>query len=55
MTRSTLRKALDALEREGAIWRHVGKGTFVAADQPMVRTLGRRAGRARPAADARSA
>ncbi len=31
MTRSTLRKALDALERDGAIWRHVGKGTFVAA------------------------
>ena len=30
MSRSTLRKALDALEREGAIWRHVGKGTFVA-------------------------
>lgn len=30
MTRTTLRKALDALEREGAIWRHVGKGTFVA-------------------------
>lgn len=28
--RITLRKALDALEREGAIWRHVGKGTFVA-------------------------
>ena len=34
MTRTTLRKALDALEREGAIWRHVGKGTFVA--QPAV-------------------
>lgn len=31
MTRSTLRKALDALERDGAIWRHVGKGTFVAS------------------------
>ena len=31
MTRNTLRKALDALERDGAIWRHVGKGTVVAA------------------------
>jgi DNA-binding FadR family transcriptional regulator len=30
MRRITLRKALDALELEGAIWRHVGKGTFVA-------------------------
>lgn len=30
MSRSTLRKALEALEREGEIWRHVGKGTFVA-------------------------
>lgn len=30
MSRTTLRKALDTLEREGAIWRHVGKGTFVA-------------------------
>ena len=26
MTRTILRKALDALEREGVIWRHVGKG-----------------------------
>ena len=31
MSRNTLRKALDTLERDGAIWRHVGKGTFVAA------------------------
>ena len=30
-SRTTLRKGLEALEREGAIWRHVGKGTFVAA------------------------
>lgn len=31
VTRNDLRKGLDALEREGAIWRHVGKGTFIAA------------------------
>lgn len=31
MSRTILRKALDTLERDGAIWRHVGKGTFVAA------------------------
>lgn len=30
MSRTKLRKALDALERSGTIWRHVGKGTFVA-------------------------
>ncbi len=34
MTRNTLRKALDVLERDGLIWRHVGKGTFVADDGP---------------------
>jgi DNA-binding FadR family transcriptional regulator len=33
MTRTTLRKALDALEREGVLWRHVGKGTFVATQR----------------------
>lgn len=27
--RNTLRKALDTLERDGVIWRHVGKGTFL--------------------------
>ncbi len=31
INRTTLRKALDVLERNGTIWRHVGKGTFVAA------------------------
>ncbi len=31
MSRTTLRRALEILEREGAIWRHVGKGTFVAS------------------------
>lgn len=31
MTRNTLRKALESLEREGTIWRHVGKGTFISA------------------------
>lgn len=31
MSRNMLRRALEALERDGAIWRHVGKGTFVAA------------------------
>lgn len=31
VSRNTLRRALEALERDGSIWRHVGKGTFVAA------------------------
>jgi DNA-binding FadR family transcriptional regulator len=30
MGRTQLRRALEALEFEGAIWRHVGKGTFIA-------------------------
>ncbi|NNK79766.1 MAG: FadR family transcriptional regulator [Litoreibacter sp.] len=28
--RSALRRALEHLERDGVIWRHVGKGTFVS-------------------------
>lgn len=47
VTRSTLRKALDALERDGLISRHVGRGTFVADGAPQAPTdamtdLGRR-------------
>lgn len=34
MTRTALRKALDVLERDGVIWRHVGKGTFIADGAP---------------------
>lgn len=31
ITRTMLRRAFEILEREGTIWRHVGKGTFVAS------------------------
>jgi len=36
MSRATLRKALDALEREGFLWRHVGKGTFIAQEGSQI-------------------
>lgn len=36
MSRATLRKALGALERDGVIWRHVGKGTFVSDGSQQV-------------------
>lgn len=31
LRRTELRKALEAMEREGVLWRHVGKGTFLSA------------------------
>jgi DNA-binding FadR family transcriptional regulator len=47
VSRTQLRKALGALEREGIVWRHVGKGTFVStpAEQSVgddLVSLGRR-------------
>lgn len=38
MTRTTLRKALETLERDGVIWRHVGKGTFISGGSPQAPT-----------------
>lgn len=32
ITRTRLRRALEVLERRGEVWRHVGKGTFLAAE-----------------------
>ncbi len=34
LSRTNLRKALDTFERDGLIWRHVGKGTFLASQEP---------------------
>ena len=34
LSRTSLRKALDVFERDGLIWRHVGKGTFLARQEP---------------------
>ena len=31
VSRGELRKALAILERQGELWRHVGKGTFIGA------------------------
>lgn len=39
VSRGDLRKALDVLERDGHIWRHVGKGTFVGSG-PIEETIG---------------
>lgn len=43
VSRSTLRAALDVLEAEGRLWRHVGRGTFVgkrpSVDAPALAAL----------------
>jgi len=36
LRRSSLRKALELLVAEGVLWRHVGKGTFLAVDQDHI-------------------
>ncbi|MDT8856227.1 FCD domain-containing protein [Paracoccaceae bacterium Fryx2] len=51
LRRFELRKALDALEQEGALWRHVGKGTFLAtnANQSSQNDFGQLAQKLSPA------
>jgi DNA-binding FadR family transcriptional regulator len=50
VSRGDLRKALTVLEKDGHIWRHVGKGTFVGSG-PIEETIGisEIAGRTSPA------
>jgi DNA-binding FadR family transcriptional regulator len=38
VSRSALRNGLDKLERDGRIWRHVGKGTFVGGRPQSVQS-----------------
>jgi DNA-binding FadR family transcriptional regulator len=51
LTRTELRKALEAMEREGVLWRHVGKGTFLSStpDQSAQNDLAQLAKRIGPA------
>lgn len=54
--RADLRRALDALAREGRLWRHVGKGTFLSdnADAPAADPVSALAKRVSPADVARA-
>ena len=38
VSRTALRNGLEELEREGRIWRHVGKGTFVGGRPQSVQS-----------------
>ncbi len=51
LRRSELRRALESLVRDGVLWRHVGKGTFLAAsrDHPAGGDLATLARRVSPA------
>jgi DNA-binding GntR family transcriptional regulator len=44
VSRTALRNGLEELEREGRIWRHVGKGTFVGGGTPVRSVVRRGAG-----------
>lgn len=46
--RAELRKGLAVLEREGQLWRHVGKGTFVGARPPQLVDISDLAQRSNP-------
>jgi len=48
VSRAQLRRALAVLEREGQIWRHVGKGTFVGPRPPDLLDIGDLARRCTP-------
>lgn len=48
ISRAELRKGLAALEQEGALWRHVGKGTFLGPRPPQLLDLADLARRANP-------
>lgn len=50
VSRAELRKAFDVLEKEGRIWRHIGKGTFLVQPPAEAETSEQIAGRTSPLA-----